>query len=503
MPDATGALNPTTYALVAATGLGLVLGFLICWPRQRRQPRLPRTQRQHTRRGEDLLTFLAAGLATAVAAAGMWRFFSDTLDLPKSLQIPLFAFLEVAMLTSALRARRNIAEFGKAGVDGAAVWALTGMSAMFSALDADTFTEALFRLAAPLVAAWLWERGLSTERRRHRASDKRHWRVTPDRILTKIGLTETTDRTNADVDAHRRITQLARAAKHLRTLHATGAAGWRIRRATRRAERAMERAVEHAALATHPARQRALVAQLGALYNAAALADLTPAAPWDQPAPAAPTRHDLTDDELVELGADAARVQDYLASRGLDLSPADAARALADVPRLAAPPILRAVPALREVGPTWSRTSASDLVPDQSPDPIADPPTDLISDQIGTHHGPRSETHVPDHEADQTTDLPPDPIADQVPDPIADQKPDHNGTHTPTRSRTQQPTTKRTRPTSTDLLAKAQKADASHRTKHGRPISAENLARALSIGKPKALDLVQQVRSNNSTGAAS
>jgi hypothetical protein len=51
----------------------------------------------------------------------------------------------------------------------------------------------------------------------------------------------------------------------------------------------MARAVEHAGLATDTSHQDALLAQMGALYGAAALADLTPPAPWHQRPALAPT----------------------------------------------------------------------------------------------------------------------------------------------------------------------------------------------------------------------
>lgn len=343
MPDATGALNPTTCALMAAAGLGLLLGYVL-----RRPARHPRAERRTSRRGEDLLTFLAAGLATAVASTGMWRFFSDRLDLSLELQVPLFAFLEVAMLTSAVRARRNTMEFHAAGVDGVAVWAITTLSAVLSALDARSAAEAFFRLAAPLVAAWLWDRGLAIQRRRQRTARTRvNWRITPERVLVRLGLAEATDRTTGDVDAHRRITRLARAADHQRTLTATGAASWRIRRATRRTKRAMEQAVEHAALAANPARQHALLAQLGSLFNAAALAEVESTAPWDRPRDrptTAPARDDLSDADLVALGYSAHDVERYLAGMKYRPHPDDITRVLSDGP----PPVsprLTVVPA--------------------------------------------------------------------------------------------------------------------------------------------------------------
>ena len=223
----------------------------------------------------------AAAVATAVAMNGMWRFFGTVLHFSGAERVTMFAFLEIAVVTSAFRARRNMREFGAAGVEGAAVWVLSALSAVFSALDARSAAEALFRLAPPLVAAWLWERGLSLER--HRATGRAvHWRLTAERVLVWLGLAEPAQRAAGEVDAHRRIARLARAAKQLRELRAAGAADWRQRRARRRLDKAMEAAVEHAHLASDPARQDQMRDQIGALNAAEALAGMDTAAPWDQ-----------------------------------------------------------------------------------------------------------------------------------------------------------------------------------------------------------------------------
>lgn len=142
------------------------------------------------------------------------------------------------------------------------------------------FGPMLARLVAPLVAAFLWELGLSEER--IAAGNTRiKWRITPERILVRLGMAEGTDRTVTEVDAHRRLSHLARAAMRLRALRSTGARGWRLRWAQRRLHRAMDAAVEYADLGSAAGSQEALMSQIGALYNATALAELSPAAPWE------------------------------------------------------------------------------------------------------------------------------------------------------------------------------------------------------------------------------
>lgn len=236
---------------------------------------------------ENVLTVVAAIIATTVQADGMWVFFRDVVPVPAYLRILMFAFLEVALFTSGLRARRNVRETNDhtAGVDGIAVWVLAGLSATLASTAVDSWRGALLRLAAPAVAAWLWERGLAGERRRARKKDRQrdrriNWRISPERILIRLGLADASDRTASDVDAHRRLTRVTIAAHRARTLRTTGAMRWRQRRAQRRLHTTMRAAVEYASLATDADRQAALLAQLGVLYNADALVDMTPSAPW-------------------------------------------------------------------------------------------------------------------------------------------------------------------------------------------------------------------------------
>ncbi|MEV0755849.1 hypothetical protein [Streptosporangium sp. NPDC050280] len=239
------------------------------------------------RPAEDILTIVAASIATGVSAQGMWRFSGDVLGFDGPLRLLLFAFIEVAVITSAVRARRNMRENFSAGIDGVAVWALTGLTAVLSSMDARSVAEAVFRLAAPLVAAWLWERGMAIERHRITGRSRINWRITPERALVRVGLAEVSDRTASEVDAHRRLTRVALAAKRARALRASGASDRKMRVALTKLDRAMDRAVEHSGLAVDSARQEALLSQIGALYNTSALIDLTPPVPW-APAPEEP-----------------------------------------------------------------------------------------------------------------------------------------------------------------------------------------------------------------------
>ncbi|WP_327091662.1 hypothetical protein OIE66_13830 [Nonomuraea sp. NBC_01738] len=257
---------------------------------------------------EDILTIVAASIATGVSAQGMWRFSGDVLGLDGPLRLLLFAFIEVAIITSAVRARRNMRENYSAGIDGIAVWALTCLTAVLSSMDARSLPEAVFRLAAPLVAAWLWERGMAIERHRIRGTGRINWRLTPERLLVRMGLAEVSDRTASEVDAHRRLTRVALAAKRAKALREGGGSERKVRLALAKLDKAMDQAVEHTGLAVDPSRQEALLAQIAALYNTSKLVDADPRVPWEQdhqPVPARPALPPaiaaLADDEDDEI----------------------------------------------------------------------------------------------------------------------------------------------------------------------------------------------------------
>lgn len=232
---------------------------------------------------EDVLTVVAASIATGVSATGMWRFSEDVLHLPFVLRVLLFAFIEVAIITSAVRARRNMRENFSAGIDGIAVWALTCLTAVLSSMDAGSFPEAVFRLAAPLVAAWLWERGMAIERHRIKGTGRINWRLTPERVLMWLGLAEASDRTAGDVDAQRRLTRVALAIKHAKALRASGASERKMRGAQVKLDKAMDQAVAHTGLAVDETRQKALLAQIDALYSTDTLVNRRVVPRWADP----------------------------------------------------------------------------------------------------------------------------------------------------------------------------------------------------------------------------
>ncbi|MGH3378817.1 MAG: hypothetical protein ACRDP6_29225 [Actinoallomurus sp.] len=278
--------------VVTAAALGLLVLVVIWQAARRAGPRAAAVTRTvDGRRIDDALTFVVAGIVTVFSAQGMWRFFGDSLHLDQPiLRVALFAMFELTMLTCALRARRRVKDpqIGSAGIEGVMVWVTAATSGVLSASDADTAGGIVIRLISPMFAAFLWERGMSIERRKadqRRPQVRIHWRITPERVLVWLGLAEASDRTATEVDTQRRMTRVALAAHRVQTLDAARVTGWRRRRAGRRLIAAMRGAVDHTTLATDPAQRDTLLAQLGALYHAETLATLTPPSPWTHNTP--------------------------------------------------------------------------------------------------------------------------------------------------------------------------------------------------------------------------
>jgi hypothetical protein len=278
---------------ICGAALGLLLLVVIWQGLKRAGAGAKRAGASVTKQADGtLLTYVVAGMATSTSAEAMWNFFHHTLHINNiAARVAMFSMYETSMLVCALRARQAVSKGGSAGVEGAAVWVLASLSGILASTAETTFGGGLARLAAPLIAAFLWERGLTQERKRV-GKKTINWRLGPERLLVWLGLADAKDRSVSEVDAHRRLTRTARAAMRVRDLEETGVEdGRELLRARRRLRRTMERAVEHAGLTEQPARQTALLRQIAALSNAQGLARLSLPAPWAPPAAPPPALH--------------------------------------------------------------------------------------------------------------------------------------------------------------------------------------------------------------------
>jgi hypothetical protein len=224
---------------------------------------------------EDVLTVVVAIIGTVAAMQGMWRYLGNVLNLDGPLRILLLGVVDGSTLTEALRARRNSLRSDSTGVDGIAMWGLTVLSGVLASLDAGSADAAVFRFAAPLVAAWLWDRGLRLKRH-ERTGRKIHWRLTPERILVLLGFAEATKQTADEADAQRRLYRLSIAIIRYASLQKQGATGWWLSLARVRLQRRIGQADRHAQLATNPARQEQLLQHLSLMQSADDLAGLRP-----------------------------------------------------------------------------------------------------------------------------------------------------------------------------------------------------------------------------------
>ena len=245
----------------------------------------------HTRRLQNALTALVALIATGASANGMWNYFGDKFEITDPrLRLALFAFIELALLVTALRARQHRLDHGRLGIDDAAMWALATLSGVLAATDAHTDAGKFGRLVVPLVAAWLFERAMSAERsdrtgrtggllaQLRDALRRVNWRISPQRVLVWLRLADPTERQVAEVARAR---MLARITKTAFGYH-TAPPGRRQTRLKRRLDRQMIEASERLGLGTERAITAELRATLATLYQAAegtspeAVADLSP-----------------------------------------------------------------------------------------------------------------------------------------------------------------------------------------------------------------------------------
>ncbi len=186
-----------------------------------------RRARQHA----TVVASLAAVVPTVLAAQGMAALAMDVLGFSLIAAVALAGFLELALISSALLARASALAGRPGGADAAAVWAVSAVSGLLAGAhefvgpevdgvrswesDPSSLLAAGVRVAAPLVAAWLWERVLTAARREH------------------------AERTLVEVRRDRRLLAVARAALAVRRLEEAGRVrAGRARWARRRLDRA-------------------------------------------------------------------------------------------------------------------------------------------------------------------------------------------------------------------------------------------------------------------------
>lgn len=215
------------------------------------------------------VAMLAAVVPTVLSAQGMVSVGTDVLGLHLAVALALAGFLELGLIASAMLARASALAGRPAGADAWATWALSALSGVLSAThelvgpvntmgerswqhDPGDLLAAGVRLAAPLVAAWLWERCLVSARR------------------------QTSTRSLSEVLRDRRMLAVARAALAVRRAETTTSAGPRAARQLDRARRRLDRA--HLAALRHlPATDPTLTGDLTTWLATVGAVDTLPA----------------------------------------------------------------------------------------------------------------------------------------------------------------------------------------------------------------------------------
>ncbi|MFJ2521379.1 hypothetical protein ACIOWF_20620 [Cellulosimicrobium cellulans] len=186
--------------------------------------------------GVTLVT-LAAIISTALSFQGMYSTTTATLGMPAAFGLALSGFLELAVLGVARLLQNAIKEGRSAVVERVGTWVLSLASGVFSAAhqlvspaDAEgmhhwslgdplTQIAAGLRLAAPLVACWLWERRLRGERA-HAAQRRTRHVAHRDRHIMRVALAAAAVRTARATTSGRRATGLVGALLTVRRLTA-------------------------------------------------------------------------------------------------------------------------------------------------------------------------------------------------------------------------------------------------------------------------------------------
>ncbi|MFI2790714.1 hypothetical protein [Kitasatospora sp. NPDC018614] len=239
------ATSPVVLVAVVILGLGAVIGISKVLTRdktntpgpldesedqRRNREERERTLRVHrARRVADIGTYIFASIATFAALLGMWPIAQNSVKLAgvPTDWVNLGALIAVGMvegtiIISGIRARANILAGEPSGADGIAMWVAVTVSAILASIEVavadhnglsagEVFVAVLARLAAPVIAGFLWERGLAPERRAT-GVEKVHSLITLRRLLVRLGLAAPH---TADLGALDRDFRLAKVARHI------------------------------------------------------------------------------------------------------------------------------------------------------------------------------------------------------------------------------------------------------------------------------------------------
>ncbi|GAA2378582.1 MULTISPECIES: hypothetical protein [Streptomyces] len=243
----------------------------------------------------NVITCFIAAIGTAASLIGMWPVTRAAVlaagvpdDLVSPLALTALGLLEGTIIVCGLRARANVMETGRAGVDGMALWFAVSASATVSAAEAalaapagtppgEQLVVVLVRLIAPITAGWLWERGLAPERRAVHERSPRVIATYMNRLRTHL----ISRAGNTDADGINRHRAAARAARLIDQL--VGADEQHLNRRQRWALHRLRRAIRSCDAAHRPEERRYLLDDIAAARHAFSLAQVSLHNPWAPP----------------------------------------------------------------------------------------------------------------------------------------------------------------------------------------------------------------------------
>jgi len=190
-----------------------------------------------SRRIADVGTYVIASVATFAALLGMWPIARNSVALagvPSSwitaASLVAVGMVEGTIIISGIRSRANIIAGEPSGADGIAMWVAVTASAVLSSLEVafgdhrdvsagEVAVAVLARMAAPVIAGFLWERGLAPERRAAGEKPKVHSLLTLRRLLVRLGLAAPHDTDLGSLDRGYRLSKVARHINNAKRRH--------------------------------------------------------------------------------------------------------------------------------------------------------------------------------------------------------------------------------------------------------------------------------------------
>ncbi|MFI5931265.1 hypothetical protein [Actinoplanes sp. NPDC051494] len=189
-------------ALTAAAGFLLLLLGIAAVRGIRKVVRSPRPDKLMSR-ALTMITLLWSGEAT-------WELGTQVLHLPWWVVLPLLLVLEVNLAIAMVRAELHLREHGHPGHYVRTAWIVAVVMGAVGAGISGSLTEALLRLAVPLLAVNTWADGVRPAPGVRTMSGSVTWRWTPRRFLLALGVIEPGERDVNTVHRERLTQQMTR-----------------------------------------------------------------------------------------------------------------------------------------------------------------------------------------------------------------------------------------------------------------------------------------------------